>query len=187
MRVSIFDIDDKGKAKITSHCKNIWYLNDIINRYGADTALKLFQVFDKCYDLNPNTNIFANIPESTKLETVLRATYPDIDKVVDIHDEVIEQAFDLIGELYTTPKYEAYKVIKTAYEKISTEVKFAKVDLSKEEGNVKQFEVAIKLLEDLGPKLDKAFEELEKEQGSIRYHGNKQRNDRRVGGKSQEL
>ncbi len=118
MRVNLFDIDNKGAAKITKPIKEIWYLKAILDKYGEEKALKLFQIFDKCYNLNPNENPFANLTEDTKFETVLRSTYPELEYEIDMEDDLIQQALDLVGELYETNKYRAYKAIKIAYEKI---------------------------------------------------------------------
>jgi len=163
MRVNLFDIDNKGAAKIPKPIKEIWYLKAILDKYGEEKALKLFQIFDKCYNLNPNENPFANLTEDTKFETVLRSTYPELEHEIDMEDDLIQQALDLVGELYETNKYRAYKAIKIAYEKIVKQLQYTHISLSKEDGNMAEINKALAAFEDLNKKQNSAYKELEDE------------------------
>jgi hypothetical protein len=163
MKINLFDFDKTGKAKITKHIKDIWYLSAILEKYGEENALKLFKVFDMVYNLNPTENPFANLAEDNKYETVLRSTYPELDLVIDLEDDLIEQALDLVGELYETPKYRAYKAIKMTYEKVVRELEFANIDLTRESGNMGEIRKALDSFEDLNKKQNESYKELEEE------------------------
>ena len=171
MRVNIFDIDNKGNASFTKHVKDIWYFQHIRDTYGDQNALKLFQIFDKCYDLNPQTNVFANLPENKKFETILRSTYPELEVTVDLEDDVIIQAIDLVEELYETEKYRAHKAIKIAYNRVIDELKFTHVSLSKEDGNMGEINKALSAFDDLNKKLSSSYKELEEEMNMIQVRG----------------
>lgn len=170
MRVRLFDIE-KGKAKITPQVKSIHYLNKIIEKYGEENALKLFQIFDKVYDLNPETNPYATVEEKVKYETVLRSMYPDIEDSVDMDDELIEQALDLVEELYATPKYRAFKSLKILYERISEKIRFGEVYIDKDNGNMGEITKATTALESLNKKLSEAYKELEEEMNTKQVRG----------------
>jgi len=171
MKVNIFDFDSKGKPKITQQVKDIYYLQAIVEKYGEENALKLFKIFDFVHNLNPNENPFANLPEENKFETILRSTYPELDLVVDLEDELIESALDLIEELYETMKYRAYKVIKIAYEKIVKEIEFTDINLTKESGNIGEIKKALETFEGLNKKLSTSYQELEEEMNVVRVRG----------------
>jgi len=176
MKVNIFDIDNNGKAKITKATKDIWYLQEIIDKYGEQNSLKLFQIFDKCYDLNPNTNPFANLSSNNKYETILRSTYPELELVVDMEDELIEQALDLVEELYATPKYRAHKAITELHEKILTQIRFTPVSLDKMDGNMAEVNKALSALEDLNKKTNDSYKELEEEMNVEQIRGGGKKN-----------
>lgn len=187
MRINLFDIDDKGKAKITPHVKTIWYLQYIVDKYGKDDALKLFKIFDMVYNLNPQENPFANLPEENKYETVLRSTYPELERSVDLEDEIIEQALDLVGELYETPKYRAFKVIKKTHEKILKQLEFTPISLTKDEANMGEITKALNAFEELNKKMAISYKDYEDEMEVIRLKGGRESTDRRINGKEKEL
>ena len=163
MKINLFDIGLDGEPKITKHVKDIWYLNHIVETYGELVALKLFKIFDFVYNLNPQENPFANLPEDNKFETVLRSTYPELEMEIDLNDQVIESALDLVGELYETNNYRAYKAIKIAYEKIIKELEYTHISLNKEDGNMAEINKALSAFEDLKKKLSSSYKELEEE------------------------
>lgn len=163
MKINLFDFDKNGKARITKHVKEIWYLNEIVERYGEDKALKLFKVFDMVHNLNPEENPFANTPEEVKYETVLRATYPELELDIDLDSDLIEQALDLVGELYDTPKYRAYKAMKVMFEKIVKSIEYTDPSLNKESANIAEIKKAIEMFEDLNKKQSESYKELEEE------------------------
>ena len=171
MKVNLFDIDKTGKAKITSHVKDIWYLSAIVDKYGEENALKLFKIFDFVHNLNPVENPFANLPGENKYETILRSTYPELDLVVDLEDDLIQQALDLVEELYSTNKYRAYKALKTAYDKLTKELEFTDLSIRKEDGNTGELKKAIEIFESLNKKLSESYKELEEELGVAQYKG----------------
>lgn len=187
MRINLFDKTIEGKIIITENAKSIWYIRDIIKNIGEESACKLFFVFDKCYDLNPMTNPFINIPEEEKFEVVLRATYPELDQLIDLDDEIILEAFDLIGELYSTPKYEKYKALKMAYEKMVKTLKYVRPSLEKDTGNSGEIKKCIDALEDIEVKMKTAYTELEEEMSLLHHRGGRSSSDRRIGGKNKEL
>jgi hypothetical protein len=186
LRVNIFNIEN-GKAKITDAVQNIHYLNSIVKLYGSDIALKIFLVFDKCYDLNPSSNVFANIPEDEKFETVLRSTYPELDDMVELDSDLILNAFELIGELYSTPKYEKYKSLKIAYEKLSKELRFVNVSLDKDTGNSGEITKCMTAMTQIEKEMSTAYKELEDEMNIIHIRGGRVNNDRRGSGKQKDL
>lgn len=163
MKVNIFEFDKSGKAKITKHVKDIWYLSAIVDKYGEESALKLFRIFDFVHNLNPEENPFANLSEENKYETILRSTYPELEALIDLEDDLIEQALDLVGELYETPKYKAYKAIKVLYEKIVKEMEFTEVSFRKEDGNMGEIKKALDSFADLNKKQNESYKELEEE------------------------
>lgn len=187
MKVNLFDIGADGNPKITKHVKNIHYLNKILKTYGEENSLKLFKIFDFVYNLNPQENPFANLPEENKFETVLRSTYPELIDIIDFEDEMIERALDLIEELYDTPKYRAFKVLKLTYEKILKELEFSNITLTKDEGNMAEINKATLALEDLGKKMNAAYKEYEEELDILTLKGGRESTDRRVDGKAREL
>jgi hypothetical protein len=163
MKINLFDIGLDGQPKITKHVKDIWYLNAILEKYGEENAIKLFKIFDFTYNLNPQENPFANLPEDTKFETIFRSTYPELEALIDMNDDIIESAIDLVGELYETNNYRAYKAIKIAYEKIIKELEFTHISLNKEDGNMAEINKALNAFEDLKKKLSSSYKELEEE------------------------
>lgn len=187
MRINLFDIDISGIPKITKHVKNIWYLQYIVDTYGEKNALKLFKIFDFVYNLNPSENPFANLPEENKYETVLRSTYPELELEVDLEDDVILQALDLVGELYDTPKYRSFRILKITYEKILKKLEFVSISLTKDEGNMAEINKALATSEELSKKMNIAYKEYEEELEVIRLKGGRESTDRRSGGKQQEL
>lgn len=187
MKVDIFSFDKNGKAKITKHVQDIWYLKAIVDKYGEESALKLFKVFDFVHNLNPEDNPFANAIEENKYELVLRSTYPELEVVIDLEDDLIEQALDLVGELYDTPRYRAYKAIKILYEKIVKEMEFTEVSFKKEDGNMGEIKKALDSFEDLNKKQNESYKELEEEMGKLTRRGGRDTNDRREGGKEEKL
>jgi len=188
MRINLFDIDQKtGKAKITKHVQEIWYLNTIVEEFGEDNALKLFKIFDMVYNLNPEENVFANLPDDTKYETILRSTYPELETLVDMNSDLIEQALDLVGELYETEKYRAHRAIKKAYNRIIKELEYTGISLDKESGNMGEIKKALDTFEDLNKKLSSSYKELEEEMSTSTRRGGRKSTDRRIDGKEEEL
>lgn len=188
MKVNIFNFDKSGKARITKHVKDIWYLSAIVDKYGEDNALKLFRVFDFVHNLNPEENPFANIAEENKYETVLRSTYPELETLIDLEDDLIEQALDLIGELYETPKYRAYKAIKVMYEKLIKEMEYTDVSLRKEDGNMGEIKKALDSFKELNKEQNESYKELEEEMAITMLRGGRTDTDRRTAtGKEDEL
>lgn len=175
MRVNLFEIDQKGSAKITKAVQEIWYLKAIVDLYGESNALKLFQIFDKVYNLNPNENVFANLPDDNKYETILRSTYPELETLVDLDSDLIEQALDLVGELYETEKYRAHRAIKKAYNRIIKELEYTNIVLTKEGGNMAEINKALSAFEDLNKKLSNSYAELEAEMNIAQVRGGGQR------------
>lgn len=171
MKVNLFDKDKSGKVRITNHVKDIYYLSAILEKYGEDNALKIFKIFDFVHNLNPNENPFANLPEENKYETVLRSTYPELDLLIDLEDELIVSALDLVGELYETPKYRAYKALKVAYDKLIKELEYTHMSLRKDDGNVAEVKKALEVFENLNKKLSESYSELEEEIGVIKNRG----------------
>jgi len=187
MRVNIFDIDATGACKITKHIQEIWYFKELLNNLGEQNALKLFKVFYKCHDLNPKENIFANLPEDSKLETVLRATYPELAAFVDFEDELVQMAYDLVGECYDTTAYRAHKAVKTAYDKMVYAINFMQLSLEKDSGNTAELQRALKLFDELDIKYKQTFKDLEEELNIVTLRGGRTDTDRRAGGKQIEL
>lgn len=163
MKVNLFDFDKSGKAKITKHVQDIWYLSAIVEKYGEANALKLFRIFDFVHNLNPDENPFAITNEENKYELVLRSTYPELEVVIDLEDDLIEQALDLVEELYETPKYKAYKLLKITHEKISKVLEYAHISVDKEDGNIDKIKQALIQITDLNKGLSESYKELEEE------------------------
>ncbi len=187
MRVNLFDIDKNGKAKITNHVKGIWYLNHILEKYGEDISLKIFQIFDKVHNLNYQINPFANIEDDKKFETVLRSTYPELETLVDLEEDIILRALDLVEELYSTESYRAYQVIKTTYNKLNNKIKYSNLSIDKDTGNMGELSKALSLLPELKKQMSVAYTELEEEMDLVKFRGKKTTNDRRNNGKDEEL
>lgn len=162
MKINLFDIGLDGQPKITKNVRDISYLKHIVDKYGDEIALKLFRIFDFTHNLNPNENPYANLPEESRFETVLRSTYPEMQEII-YNDEVVEQALDLVGELYETNNYRAYKAIKIAYEKIIKELEYTHISLNKEDGNMAEINKALSAFEDLKKKLSASYKDLEEE------------------------
>jgi len=186
MKVNLFDIDENG-AKLTKHVYTIWYLREIVSKYGEQNALKLFKVFDFVYNMNVDENPFANLPEEMKYETALRTAYPELIVDIDMDDIIIEEALQLVGDLYETPKYRKYKALKIAYEKILKEVQFEQVSLRKEDGNTAEYKKAIDFMTEAEEAMARAYSELEKEMTKTVRRGGRESFDRREGGKDVEL
>ena len=101
--------------------------------------------------------------EDSRYETIIRSMHPELETLVDLNHELIEQALDLVGELYETPKYRAYKSLKTLYDRVIEQIKHSNIVLTKEGGNMGEINKALKSFEDLDLKMSKAYKELEAE------------------------
>lgn len=171
MKVNIFDFDKNGQARLTQAVKDIWYLAAIVDKYGEKNALRLFKIFDFCYNLNPEENPYANLPEENKFEIILQSTYPELDRVIDMEDDLIEQALDLVEELYATTRYRAYKAYKVVYEKIIKELEYTHVSTAKEDGNMGEINKALSAFSDLDKKMAESYKNLEEEMQTTQVRG----------------
>lgn len=179
MSVKLFDIKE-GVARPTEHCYTIGYLKDILDEYG-ENAPKIFLYLHYMCSLNPEDNPFANRPEIEKKEIIVRNICPEI----DIDTPLIETALDLVRDLYETPNYRAYKSFKNVMDKISYAIEFAKVHVTKEDGNSGEIQKAIKVYNDIKLNCREAYKEMLDEMQVTTAWGGKSRNQ--WSGKSEEL
>ena len=177
--IKIFDIKD-GIAKPTEHCYSIGFLKDILDEYG-DNACKIFIYLHYMCSLNPEDNPFFNVPQIQKKEVIVRNVCPEI----DVETPLIEMALELIKELYETPHYRAYLAFKNTMDKISYELEYAKVHLTKEDGNSGEIAKAMKVYNDIKINYKEAYKEMLEEMQVATVWGGKIRNQ--WTGKSEEL
>ena len=179
MSVKLFDIKE-GVARPTEFCYMIPYLKDIIDEYG-ENAPKIFMYLHCMCSMNPEDNPFFNRPEIEKREIIIRNICPDIDVEVPL----IEYTLDLVKELYETPHYRAYIAFKNTMDKISYELEFAKIHLTKEDGNSGEIQKAMKVYNDIKLNYKEAYKEMLEEMQVTSSWGGKSRNE--WSGKSEEL
>ena len=176
-----------GISYITDHCYNIDIFKTIIDTFGENIAVKIFTVFDYMADLNPDTNPFANLSEVDKLETIIRATCPDLPIEIDWNDDILEEGIELTRNLYMTGSYRSYLAQKTLRDKVIYTVQNAPVSASKDDGNTSELDRLLKVLESVTESTRKAFSEFEAEQGSVQRKGGRKAVTRTIGGKAIEL
>lgn len=177
-----------GKATISEHIRNIWYYNNLIDKYGEDDACKMFTVFQYMVDLRP-TNPFSGIAENEKLETILRSVCPELSISIDWDDTEMIEAIQLTKKLFETPTYRKYLASKTLVDKINYQIEHTHVDLSKEGGNSGEINKAYALFSSLREETKKLYQEfLDEQPGTVHVKGRgKQLTNRNPGGKAKEL
>lgn len=159
-----------GKATITDEARTIWYLKDIIEKYGEEIAVKIFTVYHRMADLSKN-NPFANVSEIEKLEVVIRATCPEIVLEVDWNDPLILEGIELTQKLYETMAYRKYLTSKIVYDKTQEELRNTEINLSKEFGNSGEITKALNNLTNLDEVTKKFYNEFLEEQGTKKIKG----------------
>lgn len=177
-----------GKATISDHSRNIWYLSNLIDKYGDDDALKLFTVFQYVVDLRP-TNPFANVAEHEKLETVIRSVCPELSISIDWDDIEITECVELTRKLFETSSYRNYLASKILADKINYKIEHTYVDLTKEGGNSGEIKKGYDLFTSVTEQTKKIYQEfLDEQPGTVQIKGRgKQLINRNPGGKSKEL
>lgn len=185
---SLFKFNN-GKATISDHVRNIWYYSNLIDKYGDNTAVKLFTVFQYMADLNPGTNPYVNVAENEKLETIIRTVCPELDISIDWDDCEITECIELTRKLFETPTYRKYLASKVMLDKLTYEMHYTHVDLSKEAGNSGEIKKAYELFAIVKEETKKLYQEyLDEQEGMMQVKGRgKQLMNRRQGGKSIEL
>lgn len=179
MLVKLFDIHE-GRIVPTEHCYAIGYLKDIIEDYGPNSG-KIFAFFHYMWDLNEETNPFANVAEEEKVEVIVRAICPEI----DIDDPLIQEGLELVGKLYETPNYRIFKGFKIVLEKLAKELYYVNISLNKEDGNISQIKMANMTYKELNEGYKEAKAAYIEELGSIQARGGGKRSY--DAGKSKEL
>lgn len=174
----LFNMKD-GKAQITDWTRLIWQYNDIIEEHGEQLATKVFTVFHGMSDLTLD-NPFSNLPENTKLETIVSALAPETSLTVDWNSYEMIDAIELTRTLYETPSYRYYLAKKEVLDKAIITYRFAPQDASKEFGNADQVSKWDKYIQEAKTSTKAAFEEFLDEQGTIevRGQGKKSKNNR---------
>lgn len=182
----LFDITN-GKARITEYCHTIEDFKTIINTFGETIACKIFTVYHFMADLNPDTNPFANLSEVDKLETIIRATCPNLPIEIDWNDEIFEEGIELTRTMYATGSYRSYLAQKTLRDKVIYTVENASVSVSKDDGNTSELDRLLKVLDVVTESTRKAFSEFEAENGTVQRKGGRKAITRTIGGKATEL
>ncbi len=173
-----------GKAKINDTLRNIVVYNNIINMYGEKTACKIFVVLHHYVDLSP-TNVFKDLPETTKFETIISAIAPD--EEVDWNSFDIIDAIELTRTLYETPSYRYYIAKKEVLDRAIETIKFAHLDASKESGNADQLSKWDKYIHDAMKTTKEAYKALMEELGAIKVRGQGQVSEDQINDKEIEL
>ena len=178
----------KGKATISEFARNIWYLSNLMDKYGEEDALKLFTVFQYAVDLRP-TNAYANVAEHEKLETIIRSVCPELSISIDWDDIEITECIELTRKLFQTAGYRNYLASKTLADKINYKIEHTYVDLTKEGGNSGEIKKAYDLFTSVTEQTKKIYQEfLDEQPGTMQVKGRgTQLINRNVGGKSKEL
>lgn len=179
MPVRLFDIQERGIVP-TEHCYSIGYLKDIIEEYGPNAG-KIFAYYHYMWDLNPDTNPFADLPEEEKVEVIVRNICPEI----DIDDPLIQEGLELVGKLYETPNYRIFKGFKIVMDKLAKELYYVNISLNKEDGNISQIKLANITYKELNEGYKEARAAYIEELGSIQARGGGKRSY--DAGKSKEL
>lgn len=186
MAVKLFNIKN-GKAQLTEHCYIIEDFKTIIDTFGEDIATKVFTVFHYMADLNPDTNPFANISEVDKLETIIRATCPNLPMEIDWNDDIFEEGIELTRTCYETGTYRVYLAHKTLRDRLTNTIQNANVSVSKDDGNIAELNKALTMFETINESTRKAFSEFEAENGLVQRKGGRKAVTRTIGGKAIEL
>lgn len=178
-----------GKATITDHARNIWYYDNLIDKYGEEVAVKLFTIFQYMADLNPATNPYVNVSEEEKLEVIIRSICPELDISIDWDDVEITECIELTRKLFETVTYRKFLASKILLDKITYEIEHVNVVLDKEGGNSAEIDKAYKLFEIVNEQTKKLFQEyLDEQVGMVQVKGQgKQIRNRNEGGKLKEL
>lgn len=184
--IKLFDVKN-GKATITDHCYTNIYYNNIIKKYGEDTAVKIFTVFQYMSDLNPETNPYANVSEIEKLEVVIRSCASDLPLDIDWDDELLVEGMELTRKLFETGAYRAYLAIKGMRDKLTEEMNLVNISMYKEDGNVGEVKKALEVYETINESTKKAFSEFEAENGTVQRKGGRKAVTRTIGGKAIDL
>lgn len=184
--VKLFDVKN-GRACITNECYTNVYFSSIIKTYGENDAVKIFTVFQYMADLNPDTNPYANVSETEKLEVVIRACAPNLPLTVDWDDEILLEGIELTRKLYETGAYRAYLAIKGMRDKLTDEMQLVSVSMYKEDGNVGEVKKALEVYDIINESTRKAFSEFEAENGAVQRKGGRKAITRTIGGKATEL
>lgn len=184
---SLFEIVN-GKARITEHAKNIWLLNNMIDSYGEQTALKIFKVLDYMADLTED-NPFKDVSEIGKLEFIINATCPETTIDVDWNSDEMIDSIELVRKLYETPSYRHYLANKILSDKLTEAIRYTSVDTSKELGNASQIEKTNIVFEKTRELTKKIYNEFLEEQNLVQIQGKGKvsKNSRILGGKSKDL
>ena len=185
---SLFNIVNE-RATISDHVRNIWYYQNLIDKYGEDTALKLFTVFQYLVDLSPKTNPFCNVAEHEKQEVIIRAICPELDISIDWDDPEITECIELTRKLFETPRYRNYLASKILADRINEKIKSTYVDLTKIDGNTGEIKKGYDLFTSVTEQTDKIYKEYidEQEIGMIQVRGGDKQLPGRNLGKSQNL
>ena len=184
--IQLFQIKN-GRATITDHCRTNAYYNQIIKKYGESDAVKIFTVFQYASDLNPETNPYANVSETEKLEIIIRACAADLPLFIDWDDELLQEGLQLSQKLFETGAYRAYLAIKSLRDKLTDSIHQAQVTLTKDEGNVGELNKALLMYETINESTRKAFSEFEAENGTVQRKGGRKAITRTIGGRASEL
>lgn len=186
MRINLFDVKN-GVARITDHCHTIWYLKNIIDKYGEDIATNIFIVFQYMTDINPDTNPFANTNEIEKLELIIRSVAPELDISIDWDDPEITECIELCRKLFETPTYRIYLASKRLQDKFEIELSNVYVSMKKDDANVVEITKGYQMFEIIKDGAKKAFKEFEEENDIVKSRGGNKIDKRNPGGKEQEL
>ena len=155
-------------------------LKNVFDEFGGNAG-KVFAYLHYMNDMNPETNAFAKIDEARKQEIIIRQTCPELDI---IENEVVEDANELVAELYATDGSKMYRAFKIVWEQVATELSEGQVSLGAE-GNWKDVLSAVKSYKDLKESLRLALKDFQEELGLITAKGGRERN--KYTGKTREL
>lgn len=178
--VKLFDIHQDGRFTPTEDVLGMNSFKNIFDEFGENSG-KVLAYIHYMKDLNPATNPYANLSEEIKQEVIIRQTCPELDIIENI---TVEDALELVEQLYETDGYKMYKAFKSVWDKTAKMLYEEEMSMGVD-GNAKDVQLIVKNYKDLRESLKLALQDFQDELGIISARGGRERN--KYSGKNKEL
>ena len=177
-----------GKAQITENVKAIWLLQNFIDTYGEQIAVKIFTVMHFMCDLSKD-NPFRELSEIGKLEKIVSAICPETEIDIDWNSYEMLDGIELVRSLYETQSYRYYLTKKYALDKALEEIRVTPFNATKEFGNADQIAKWDKYVQDAQKTTKEAYQDVLSEQQTFHVRGGNEKAAQSLknGGKEEEL
>jgi len=161
--VKLFDVQNE-KVIPTEHCYVVKQFKNIMDNY-EDNHLKIYAYIFYMTCPNPDLNVYFDMPEDTKEETILH----DVEADFNIDDKLIVEGLEKAKEMYDTPMFRAYRGIKAMLDKLAMYMENTPISHGRD-GNINSLITAAKNFEDIRASFKGAYKDLQEEQSH--YRGN---------------